>query len=83
MPKVQVHLWSALRRHTDGKDVVEVEASTTGEMLRALEQAYPGLAAPIEAGVSVAIDGRIYATSLTEPVAPEQEIYLMQRLKGG
>jgi molybdopterin converting factor small subunit len=83
MPKVQVHLWSALRRHTDGKDVVEVEASTTGEMLRALEQAYPGLAAPIRAGVSVAIDGRIYATSLTEPVAPEQEIYLMQRLKGG
>lgn len=63
--------------------MVEVEASTTGDILKALQANYPGLQAPISAGVSIAIDGRVYATSLTEPVSPDQEIYLMQRLKGG
>ena len=82
-PKVQVHLWSALRRHTDGQEMVEVTASTTGQMLTALRSEYPGLGPVIDAGVSVAIDGRIYATSLTQTVGPENEIYLMQRLKGG
>ena len=82
-PRVKVHLWSALRRHTDGAEVVEVEAATTGQLLEALRAAYPGLAPVIEAGVSVAIDGRIYATSLTQPVAPENEIFILQRIKGG
>ncbi|WP_406644751.1 hypothetical protein QEZ52_12820 [Aliisedimentitalea scapharcae] len=62
---------------------MEVTASTTGQMLTALRSEYPGLGPVIDAGVSVAIDGRIYATSLTQTVGPENEIYLMQRLKGG
>ena len=33
---VEVNLWSALRRFTDGADKVEVEAATIGEMLDAL-----------------------------------------------
>lgn len=80
---VEVHLWSGLRALTGGLDRVEVEASTTGELLAALAKAYPELGPVIEAGVSVAIDGRIIAASLTEPLGPENEIFLMQRLKGG
>ncbi len=83
MEKVKVNLWSALRAHTGGQDVVEVEAANIGEMLAALEKAYPGLGPVIEAGVSVSIDGRIIASGLREAVAPDNEIYLMQRLKGG
>lgn len=80
---VEVNLWSGLRALTGGKQVVEVEASTVGEVLSGLVKAYPELQAPIEAGVSVAVDGRIIASGLTEPVKPDSEIYLMQRLKGG
>jgi sulfur-carrier protein len=80
---VEVNLWSGLRALTGGKQVVEVEASTVGEVLSGLVNAYPELQAPIEAGVSVAVDGRIIASGLTEPVKPDSEIYLMQRLKGG
>ncbi|GAA6194037.1 MoaD/ThiS family protein [Phaeobacter sp. NW0010-22] len=80
---VEVNLWSGLRALTGGKQVVEVEASTVGEVLSGLVKAYPELQAPIEAGVSVAVDGRIIASGLTEPVNPDSEIYLMQRLKGG
>lgn len=80
---VEVNLWSGLRSLTGGKQVVEVEASTVGEVLSALVKAYPQLQGPIDAGVSVAVDGRIIASGLTEPIKPDSEVYLMQRLKGG
>jgi molybdopterin converting factor small subunit len=82
MGRVTVHLWSGLRRLTDGADAVEVEASTVGTMLDALIATHPGVAPVIEAGVSVVIDGEM-STSLHHPVQANNEIYLMQRLKGG
>ncbi len=80
---VEVNLWSGLKAYTGGTQKVEVEAKNVGELLRGLVQAYPDLEPTIEAGVSVAVDGRIIASSLTEPITPESEIYLIQRLKGG
>lgn len=80
---VEVNLWSGLRAFADGKDKVEIEAKNVGEVLRGLVDAYPGLEDVIEAGVSVAVDGRIIASGLTEPVQPDSEVWLMQRLKGG
>ncbi len=63
--------------------MVEVEATNTGELLRELVRAYPQLQAPVDAGVSIAIDGRIIASGLSEPVPENSEVYLMQRLRGG
>ena len=80
---VEVNLWSGLRAFTGGKTVVEVEGDTMREVLDNLAAVHPGLASAIEAGVSVAIDGRVIASSLTEPVPPDAEVFLMQRLKGG
>lgn len=80
---VEVNLWSGLRALADGKDTVEVDATNVGEVLSGLVRAHPGLQAAIDAGVSVAVDGRIIASGLTEPVKPNSEVYLMQRLKGG
>ena len=80
---VEVNLWSGLRAFTDGKAVVEVEANTVGEVLKGLVKAYPGMQGIIDAGVSVAVDGRIIASDLTAPVRPDSEVYLMQRLRGG
>ena len=82
MARVTVHLWSGLRRLTDGADTVEVEASTVGQALDALVAAHPGVDPILKAGVSVVIDGEM-STSLHQPVAEENEVYLMQRLKGG
>ena len=80
---VEVNLWSGLRPLADGRDKIEVEASTVGEVLDGLVAACPGLKDAIEAGVSVSVDGRIIVSGLTEPVRPDSEVYLMQRLKGG
>ncbi|KIC46750.1 hypothetical protein RA28_03050 [Ruegeria sp. ANG-S4] len=80
---VDVHLWSGLRSLTGGQQVVAVEAKTTGDLLRELVRAHPQLQAPIDAGVSIAIDGRVIATGLTEPIPEGSEVFLMQRLRGG
>jgi len=82
-PLLQVHLWSGLRSLVDGQEIIEVRGATIGQMLDALVAAHPELSDPIEAGVSVSIDGRIYGQNLTQPVAEGQEIYLLQRISGG
>ena len=80
---VSVNLWSGLRAFADGKDVVEVNAKNVGEVLSGLVAAHPGLEHAIEAGVSVAVDGKVIARGLTNEVKPDSEIYLLQQLKGG
>lgn len=80
---VEVQLWSGLRALTGGIDRVEVEARTVGELLDGLVRAYPELADPIAAGVSVAVDGRVIASDLTTEIEPGAEVVLMQRLRGG
>jgi len=80
---VEVNLWSGLRALADGHETVEVDGSTVGEVLTGLAAAYPGLKDAIDAGVSMAVDGRIIASGLTEPIKPDSEVYLLQQLKGG
>ena len=80
---VKVHLWSGLRSLVDGKDEVEVEASTVGDVLQGLIFKYPELEAYIDVGVSVSVDGKIIASDLTKSVTEKSEIYLMQKLRGG
>ncbi|WP_296763202.1 MoaD/ThiS family protein [Sediminimonas sp.] len=80
---VEVNLWSGLRPLANGEEMVEVEADTVGGLLDALVEQHPGLQEAIDAGVSVAVDGRIIASALDEPIRPDSEVFLMQRLKGG
>ena len=79
---VKVHLWSGLRRFTDGVEVVQVQAETVGQMLDGLVAAHPGLAPVIAAGVSETIDGVLTASRFSA-VSEANEIYLIQRIKGG
>jgi molybdopterin converting factor small subunit len=79
---VEVNLWSGLRRFAADQTVVSLEARNLREMLAALVALHPALAPVIKAGVSVAVNGEI-ATDLSAPIAPEDEIYLIQRIKGG
>ena len=80
---VEVNLWPGLRRFTDGAVKVEVEARNVGEVLDDLCRIHPELKEIIDAGVSVAVDGRVIASGLTERVRPDSEVFLIQQLKGG
>lgn len=79
---VTVNLWSGLRRLTDGEQAVQVQAGTLREMLDALVTAHPGLEPVIKAGVSITVDG-VITPNLNSPINETQEIYLIQRIKGG
>lgn len=80
---VKVALFTSLRDFADGEAEVEVDAKTVGEVLSGLARAYPAMAEKLDGGVSVAVDGRVIASGLTEPVREDSEVVIMERLKGG
>ena len=79
---VEVNLWSGLRRFAADQTVVELQARNVREMLDALVVAHPALAPVIKAGISVAVNG-VVATDLNAAIEPTDEVYLIQRIKGG
>lgn len=79
---VEVNLWSGLRRFAADQTVVVVEARTLREALAALVATHQGLQPVIKAGVSVAVNG-VIVTDLNAAIDPKDEVYLIQRIKGG
>ncbi|MEM7422167.1 MAG: MoaD/ThiS family protein [Pseudomonadota bacterium] len=82
-PTVRVELYGSLTRHTGGEGVVEVDAASIRDVYAALKVRFPALAASLDGGVSVSIDGRIYTESLFETVNAENEIIILPRIAGG
>ena len=80
---VKVALWGTLQAATGDRAEVEVEAKDVRELLARLAETYPGLKPQIDRGVSVSIDGRIYANTLTVKISPDSEVVLLPRLVGG
>ena len=79
----QVFFPSALRPLTGGVERVEIEASDIRQLLRALEERFPGLRERIESGLAVAIDGEIISDPLLEEVASDSEIHFLPSISGG
>ena len=81
----QVHFSSAQRRLTGGVAQVEVEAATVRELLRKLEEMFPGIGAHLDqtSATAVAIDGDIIPDPMYEPVPPEAEVHFITPLAGG
>ncbi|MFK7836422.1 MAG: MoaD/ThiS family protein [Sulfitobacter sp.] len=80
---VEVTLWAGLRPFVDNQSMVRVEARTIRELLRKLEERYPGLAEPIKDQVAVVVDGVVYRNNWSTPLPEGAEVFLMRRLAGG
>jgi len=80
---VEVHLWSGMRRFAEDQEVVSVKGRTVGEVLRSLVAAYPGLEPVIEDGGSLTVNGEYAGESHQMPIKEDDEVYLIQRIKGG
>jgi molybdopterin converting factor small subunit len=80
---IRVVLTGNLRRLVDGAGEIEIEAATIGQLFRALDARYPGIAPHLESGVAVAIDGEIFQDALLEPIPPDAEVHLMPQIAGG
>ena len=80
-----VHFSSAQRRLTGGVAELEVEAATVRELLRKLEEMFPGITAHLDqtSATAVAIDGDIIPDPMYEPVPPGAEVHFITPLAGG
>ena len=67
----------------DNQKTIAVEATTIRELLRKLEEKYPGLREPIKNQVAVAVDGVIYRNDWSQAIPDGAEVLLMRRLAGG
>ncbi len=63
--------------------MIEVDGATVGEVLDAVAAECPALAPILAAGVSVAVDGQVMTGARREPVKPDSEIFIFQKMKGG
>lgn len=79
---VKLNLWSGLRRFAADQTEINLDARTLREMQAALVAAHPALVPAIKAGVSISVNGDI-VTDMSTKITDADEIYLIQRIKGG
>jgi len=80
---LDVRLWGSVRPLADGKEILELDAKTIGELLKKLVEAHPGLEPVAAEGIAVSIDGILYQNSHNQPIPAGSEVYLLPQLKGG
>jgi molybdopterin converting factor small subunit len=79
-----VHLSATLCRSYCGDiRVLEIDAATIGQLIKALEERFPGLGQQIDESMAVAIDGVIFQDSLIDPIGPDSEVHLIPKIAGG
>ncbi|MCB1686169.1 MAG: MoaD/ThiS family protein [Pseudomonadales bacterium] len=80
---LEVNLTGSLRDAADGAASIRLEATTIRELLRKLVERYPRMAARVEEGVAVSINGDIFRDHWAEPIPADAEIFLLPRIQGG
>jgi sulfur-carrier protein len=89
---VRVNLPTVLRPQAGGVKTVTADGSTVGEVLRSLEQQYPGLAGQVIDGegslhkfvnVYVNDDDVRYLSSLDTPLSESDELSILPAVAGG
>jgi len=83
LPKVILASGGSCHQFTGGKTEFEVEATTFRQLVRELEQKYPGLGNQVEEGMAVAVDGEIFQDAYHVELKPGSEIVLIPKIGGG
>ena len=72
------------RRYTGGVREFDVECKTMRDVIKALDQMYPGLGEHLEEETTVAIDGAIHdQPAYFQLIRPGCEIFFIPKLEGG
>jgi molybdopterin converting factor small subunit len=83
LPRVIIASGGSCHQYTGGKTEFDVEATTFRQLVRELEQKYPGLGTQVEEGMAVAIDGEIFQDAYHAVLKPGSEIVLIPKIGGG
>ncbi len=79
----RVVIFGSLRALTAGEAEIEIEASTTRELLDKLVARYPALEETVAAGISLAIDGEVFKEAWFTPIGADSEVVVMPLMVGG
>jgi molybdopterin synthase sulfur carrier subunit len=84
-PSAHVVLSSGFsRRYTDGVREFDIEAASLREVIKALDQMYPGLGEHLEEETTVAIDGQIHdQPGYFQKLRQGSEVFFIPKLEGG
>ena len=82
MPTVVIS-GSSCRDFIHGESEFEVAATTFRQLIRELEQRFPGLGEHVEEYMAIAIDGVIYQDAYHAPLKPNSEIVLIPKIGAG
>ncbi len=84
-----VHIPTQLREITSGVTTVQVEPGSLRQVIRALDEQFPGLAArlvegdSLATGLAVSIDGAFSSKGLLARVGPTSEVHFLPAIGGG
>ena len=79
----RVVLVGNLAQLTGGVAEFQLPATSVKQLFQQLTELHPALAAHLEEGVAVAIDGQIYQDALFQPIGPDSEVFLLPQIAGG
>tara|TARA_B100000614_G_scaffold44534_1_gene37549 strand:- start:2451 stop:2702 length:252 start_codon:yes stop_codon:yes gene_type:complete len=75
---------SISKSYTDGVSEFEIFVSNVRQLIRQLDEKYPGLGSEINSGaLSISIDGDIYQDAFMEDLQPDSEITFLPKIGGG
>jgi len=71
------------RDFADGQAEIEVMAGDVRELIKRLDQQFPGIATRLSERTAVAIDGEIFQDPLLQPIRDNSEVYFLPMIEGG
>jgi len=80
---ISVTVGSSLREYTGGDASFAVDATTVRQLIRVLDERYPGIGPHLTDGASIAINGEILVDALYEEIPDGAEVHFVPAIGGG
>jgi molybdopterin converting factor small subunit len=71
------------KQFAGGKAEFDLAASNVRQLIKKLDEKFPGLGGALSENMSIAIDGEIIADPLLEPLEEDSEVFFVPAIKGG
>lgn len=68
---------------TGGVTRLDIEATDVRNLIKALDQQFPGMGDRLRTKTAVAIDGEIFQEPFLESIGPNSEVHFLPMIEGG